>query len=109
MRITNNKGFTLVKLLVVIGIIAVLISILTPAMNKARAAAQMISCQANMKQPRRRYDKKEFNLGASWRPWRLGIFMIVRRVSFVVLLLISETASAQTAAPSELLRLLLNF
>ncbi|MCJ7674174.1 MAG: prepilin-type N-terminal cleavage/methylation domain-containing protein, partial [Sedimentisphaerales bacterium] len=49
-RVTGDGAFTLVELLVVIGIVAVLMGVLVPALASGRASVRKIACLSNLSQ-----------------------------------------------------------
>jgi prepilin-type N-terminal cleavage/methylation domain-containing protein/prepilin-type processing-associated H-X9-DG protein len=64
-RLPRRHGFTLVELLVVIGVIALLISILLPSLGKARESANQVKCLANL----RSLGQAQVQYVSAWRGW----------------------------------------
>ena len=77
-RVRNGRracGFTLIELLVVVSIIALLVSILVPALSEARAAAKTAVCMSNMRQINMACfmytdEYRNYPPIAAWRVWK---------------------------------------
>jgi len=71
--VMKKRGFTLIELLVVISIIAVLISILLPALSAAKETAAIALCQANLRELTKVANMYMDDEGKPTQPWWLDI------------------------------------
>ena len=69
----SHRGFTLVELLVVIAIIAMLVTLLLPAVQAARSSARRVACINNIRQlglALNNYESARAHFPSSWKPAR---------------------------------------
>lgn len=100
-RKSHRSAFSLVELLVVLGIIALLISLIMPAINKARAQANYIKCQSNLRQIGQAMIIYANNYSGWMFPPDAGLIVPVSQRWFVSVLKVPTPLNASSEDPKD--------